>query len=109
MNPETEKINMGYFLLALEKTGLKRSDPRLKELIQGLKELHRNTGDKEWRYENIDVDFDTFQKLIEKNLVLISQVFSQKLVIPDFVNFCAYLTDIFGRCQQNTKVINVPI
>ena len=39
MNPATEKINMGHFLLALEKTGIRRTDPRLKELIEGLEDV----------------------------------------------------------------------
>ena len=88
MNPSTEKINMGHFLLALEKTGLRRTDPRLKELIDGLEELHSKIGDEGTTPENIDLTFDSFQRLIEKNLVLISQAFSQKLIVPDFLDYC---------------------
>ena len=104
MNPATEKINMGHFLMALEKTGIKRSDPRLKELMDGLKELHDKIGEEGTTPENINLSMESFQRLIEKNLVLISQAFSQKLVVPDFLDFCTHLKDIFRRCRSNNKV-----
>ena len=104
MNPATEKINMGHFLLALEKTGIRRTDPRLKELIEGLEELHDKIGEEGTTPENIDLSFDSFHRLIEKNLVLISQAFSQKLVVPEFLDFCTHLKDIYRRCRNNHKV-----
>jgi hypothetical protein len=106
MNPATEKINMSHFLLALEKTGLRRTDPRLKELVDGLEELHCKIGDEGTTPENIDLSFDSFQRLIEKNLVLITQAFTQKLIVPDFLDFCTHLKDIYRRCKNNNKVLN---
>ena len=104
MNPATEKINMGHFLLALEKTGLRRSDPRLQELIDALEELHSKIGEEGTTPENIDLPFESFQRLIEQNLVLISQAFSHKLIIPDFLDFCTHVKDIYRRCKNNKKV-----
>ena len=104
MNPSTEKINMGHFLLALEKTGIRRTDPRLKELIDDLEELHDKIGEEGTTPENIDLSFDAFQRLIDKTLVLVSQAFSQKLVVPDFPDFCTQLKDIYRRCRSNNKV-----
>lgn len=104
MNPDTKQINMGHFLLALEKTGLRRSDPRLQELISGLQELHSHIGDEGTTPESMELTFESFRKLIDPNLVLISQAFSQKLVIPDFLEFCSHLKDIFRRCKQNGDV-----
>ena len=105
MNPATDKINMGHFLLALEKTGLRRSDPRLQELIDALEELHSKIGEEGTTPENIDLPFESFQRLIEQNLVLISQAFSHKLIIPDFLDFCTHVKDIYRRCKNNKKVI----
>ena len=104
MNPATEKINMGHFLLALEKTGLRRSDPRLFELMDALEELHNKIGEEGTTPENIDLPFESFQRLIEQNLVLISQAFSHKLIIPDFTDFCTHVKDIYRRCRNNNKV-----
>ena len=104
MNPTTEKINMGQLLLALEKTGIRRTDPRLADLVQNLEELHDKIGEEGTTPENIDLSFDSFQRLIDKTLVLISQAFSQKLVIPDFGDFSIHLKDIYRRCKSNNKV-----
>ena len=78
--------------------------PRLKELIESLEELHHKIGEEGTTPENIDLSFDSFQRLIDKSLVLVSQAFSQKLVVPDFPDFCTHLKDIFRRCRSNTKV-----
>ena len=104
MNPDTKRINMGHFLLALEKMGLRRSDPRLQELMKGLQELHLQIGDEGTTPESMELPFESFRKLIDPNLVLLSQAFSQKLIIPDFLEFCSHLKDIFRRCKQNAEV-----
>ena len=43
-NESTDTINMGKFLLSLEKTGIRKTDPRLKELMEGLEELTSEIG-----------------------------------------------------------------
>ena len=103
MNPDTKRMNMGHFLLALEKMGLRRSDPRLQELLNGLQELHLQIGDEGTTPDSMELPFESFRKLIDPNLVLISQAFSQKLIIPDFLEFCSHLKDIFRRCKQNEE------
>ena len=103
MNPATEKINMGHFLLALEKTGLRRSDPRLFELMDALEELHNKIGEEGTTPENIDLPFESFQRLIEQNLVLISQAFSHKLIIPDFTDFCTFYFPFTLQDRRNTN------
>ena len=104
-DPATQKINMGHFLSALEKTGLRRTDPRFKCLMKTLDELHEEIGEEGKTSENIDLSFDSFQKLTEKNIVLLSQAFSQRLIVPDFTDFCAHLREIYRRCRDNNKVI----
>ena len=54
--------------------------------------------------ENIDLYFDSFERLIDKNRVLLSQAFSQKLIVPDFAHFSTHLKDIYERCRNNNKV-----
>ena len=103
-DPATQKINMGHFLSALEKTGLRRTDPRFKCLMKTLDELHEEIGEEGKTSENIDLSFDSFQKLTEKNIVLLSQAFSQRLIVPDFTEFCAHLREIYRRCRDNNKV-----
>ncbi|TMW40212.1 hypothetical protein DOY81_014708 [Sarcophaga bullata] len=40
-NEETGLISMGKFLAALKTTGIRRSDPRIKELMDNLKKVHK--------------------------------------------------------------------
>ena len=102
---------MGHFLLALEKTGIRRTDARLKPLIESLEELHDKIGEEgttpdniDLSFDSIDLSFDSFQRVIGKVLVLVSQAFSQKLVVPEFPDFCTHLKDIYRRCRSNNKV-----
>ena len=101
-NESVDSINVGQFLSALEQTGIRRTDPRLKELMAELGELKSEIGQK--CVENNNLPFDLFQRLADKNLVLVSQALSQKLVLPDFADFCTRLKEIFANCQGNNKV-----
>ena len=100
----SKQINVGRFFSALEKTGIRRTDPRLKELMEELEELKTEIGEEGSPPESINLDFDLFQRFIDKNLVLVCQALSQKLVIPDFEDFGSHLTEIYRNCRNNQKV-----
>ena len=100
----SEEINVGRFISALEKTGIRRTDSRLKELMEELEELKVEIGEEGSPPESINLDFELFKRFIDKNLVLICQALSQKLVVPDFTDFCSRLRDIFKLCRNNQKV-----
>lgn len=102
-----DQVNIGHFLVGLEKTGIRRTDPRLSDFMRGLEQMHRQIGTEGTVPENVDVDFDEFQGLVQdKNLMLILQAFCRKLVIPDFPDFCRQLDEIFEDCSpmSNGKV-----
>ena len=40
-------------------------------------------------------------RLIGENVVFLSQVFQNKMVIPEFEDFCGQITEIFESCRQN--------
>ena len=103
-NESTDTINMEKFLAVVEKTGIRRTDPRLKELMEELEELQSVIGQKETPIENNNLPFDLFQRLVDKNLVLLSQALRKKLAVPEFEDFCTRLREIFTNCRSNNKV-----
>lgn len=100
-NPSTGQINVGNFLTAMERTGFCRTDPRLSNLMTSLKTLHAQVGEEGTLPENINLDFKTFSKLIDENLVIITQVLNKKLVIPEFPEFTSLLKEMFDSCKKN--------
>lgn len=44
-NKETGALHMGTFLSALRNTGLRKSDPRLREMMDNLKQIQRRNSD----------------------------------------------------------------
>ena len=85
----------------IEKTGIRRTDPRLEGFMRGVGQLHERIGDKGTVKENLDVDLETFQALAEENIVFLSQIFRNKLVIPEFQDFCEKIREIYENCKSN--------
>ena len=42
-----------------------------------------------------------FLRFFEENIVFLSKVFQDKLIIPEFEDFCSQITDIFESCKNN--------
>lgn len=94
-------INIGKFLAALQVTGLKKSDPRLLDFTDGLRELHRNSNIEGGSPETLQLDRETFKSVISANLVIISRALRHHFVIPDFLNFTKHIEDIYWKCKTN--------
>ena len=73
-------------MAALEKCGIRRSDRRLTDFMAYLRERQAEEGQIVLgsNVESLLLDFETFDKLVETNLVLFDTVFNKRLVIPDF-------------------------
>lgn len=98
-----EVINIGKFLAALQVTGLKKSDPRLSDFTEGLKELHRTSNIEGGSPETLQLDRETFKSVISANLVIISRALRHHFVIPDFLGFTKHIEDIYWKCKKNTN------
>uniref|UniRef100_H3DE52 glutaminase n=2 Tax=Tetraodon nigroviridis TaxID=99883 RepID=H3DE52_TETNG len=83
-----EKIPVHKFLTALKATGLSTADPRLKECMETLQEV-KNTED------GLTLDRDLFKKCVQSNIVLLTQAFRKKFVIPDFQAFTSHIDDLY--------------
>ncbi|XP_074514506.1 glutaminase kidney isoform, mitochondrial isoform X3 [Sebastes fasciatus] len=91
-----ETIPAHKFLTALKATGLRTGDPRLKECMDTLKETLRNTSD------GVTLDRHLFKKCVQSNIVLLTQAFRKKFVIPDFQSFTSHIDELYESAKTLT-------
>nr|XP_046259976.1 glutaminase kidney isoform, mitochondrial isoform X3 [Scatophagus argus] len=89
-----EKIPAHKFLTALKATGLRTGDPRLKECMETLKETLKNTAD------GVTLDRHLFKKCVQSNIVLLTQAFRKKFVIPDFDSFTSHIDELYESAKN---------
>ncbi|XP_045909271.1 glutaminase kidney isoform, mitochondrial isoform X2 [Micropterus dolomieu] len=89
-----EKIPAHTFLTALKATGLRTGDPRLKECMDTLKETLKNTSD------GVTLDRHQFKKCVQSNIVLLTQAFRKKFVIPDFQSFTSHIDELYESAKK---------
>ena len=80
-NPATDLVNIGQILTVnseflvqhldqptmiyeqvIERTGVRRSDPRLRQMMTKLSRHHKQHGDENTTIENLNLDLQTFSK-----------------------------------------------
>ncbi|XP_077175617.1 glutaminase kidney isoform, mitochondrial isoform X2 [Paroedura picta] len=91
-----EKIPVHKFITALKSTGLRTSDPRLKECMDMLRLTLQTTSD------GVMLDKDLFKKCVQSNIVLLTQAFRRKFVIPDFVSFTSHIDDLYESAKKQS-------
>uniref|UniRef100_A0A8C1QDL1 glutaminase n=1 Tax=Cyprinus carpio TaxID=7962 RepID=A0A8C1QDL1_CYPCA len=88
-----EKIPAHKFTTALKATGLLTGDPRLKECMEMLKVTMKTTSDGA-------LDRHLFKKCVQSNIVLLTQAFRKKFVIPDFKSFTSHIDQIYESAKS---------
>ncbi|XP_033612248.1 glutaminase kidney isoform, mitochondrial [Fukomys damarensis] len=91
-----EKIPVHKFITALKSTGLRTSDPRLKECMDMLRLTLQTTSD------GVMLDKDLFKKCVQSNIVLLTQAFRRKFVIPDFMAFTSHIDELFESAKKQS-------
>ncbi|XP_070134609.1 glutaminase liver isoform, mitochondrial isoform X6 [Drosophila bipectinata] len=100
---ETGLISMGKFLAGLKTTGIRRNDPRVRELMDNLKKVHKlNNYETGSSAETQHLNRETFKAVVAPNIVLIAKAFRQQFIIPDFSSFVKDIEEIYCRCKSNT-------
>ncbi|KAJ8253093.1 hypothetical protein GJAV_G00209030 [Gymnothorax javanicus] len=89
-----EKIPAHKFTTALKATGLRTGDPRLKECMDMLKVVLKSTSD------GVMLDRHLFKKCVQSNIVLLTQAFRRKFVIPDFQTFCSHIDELYESARK---------
>lgn len=88
-----EKIPAHKFTTALKATGLRTGDPRLRECMEMLKVTLKTTTDGA-------LDRHLFKKCVQSNIVLLTQAFRKKFVIPDFQSFTSHIDQIYEGAKS---------
>ncbi|XP_017708841.1 PREDICTED: glutaminase liver isoform, mitochondrial isoform X1 [Rhinopithecus bieti] len=91
-----EQIPIHKFTTALKATGLQTSDPRLQDCMS---EMHRVVQESS---SGGLLDRDLFRKCVSSNIVLLTQAFRKKFVIPDFKEFTGHVDRIFEDAKELT-------
>ncbi|XP_066433324.1 glutaminase kidney isoform, mitochondrial isoform X2 [Eleutherodactylus coqui] len=89
-----EKIPVHKFITALKSTGLRTADPRLKECMDMLRLSLQTTSD------GVMLDKELFKKCVQSNIVLLTQAFRRKFVIPDFMSFSSHIDELFENAKK---------
>ncbi|KAM4609794.1 glutaminase liver isoform, mitochondrial [Polymixia lowei] len=89
-----EMIPLSQFIFALKKTGLLTSDPRLRDCVRQMRQATRDsTGP-------VMMDQTFFRKCAGNNIMLLTQAFRKKFIIPDFEEFAKYINEFYYSAQQ---------
>uniref|UniRef100_A0A2K5RY59 glutaminase n=1 Tax=Cebus imitator TaxID=2715852 RepID=A0A2K5RY59_CEBIM len=91
-----ERIPIHKFTTALKATGLQTSDPRLRDCMN---EMHRVVQESS---SGGLLDRGLFRKCVSSNIVLLTQAFRKKFVIPDFEEFTGHVDRIFEDAKELT-------
>ncbi|KAG2459038.1 GLSK Glutaminase, partial [Polypterus senegalus] len=89
-----EKITVHKFITALKSTGLRTGDPRLKECMDMLRTTLQSTTD------SVTLDKVLFKKCVQSNIVLLTQAFRKKFVIPDFMSFTSHIDELYESARK---------
>ncbi|KAM4626378.1 glutaminase kidney isoform, mitochondrial isoform 2-T2 [Discoglossus pictus] len=89
-----EKIPVHKFITALKSTGLRTSDPRLKECMDMLRLSLQTMSD------GVMLDKELFKKCVQSNIVLLTQAFRRKFVIPDFMSFTSHIDELYESSKK---------
>ncbi|XP_067880909.1 glutaminase liver isoform, mitochondrial-like [Heterodontus francisci] len=92
-----EQIPIPKFISALKSTGLLTSDPRLKYCMDLLRQTVQSSS------SGVTLDRHLFRKFFGSNIVLLTQAFRKKFVIPDFEVFSSHINRLYENARKKTS------
>ncbi|XP_055520401.1 glutaminase kidney isoform, mitochondrial-like [Leucoraja erinacea] len=92
-----EQITTPKFISALKSTGLLTSDPRLKYCMDLLRQTVQSSSN------SVMLDRHLFKKFFGSNIVLLTQAFRKKFVIPDFEVFSSHINRLYENAKMKTS------
>lgn len=91
-----EQVPISHFISALKKTGLHPSDPRLRDCMEKLRQVVKES------VEEVMIDRDLFHRCVGGNIVLLIQAFRKKFIIPEFDLFAKKINEIYNKGERQT-------
>ncbi|CAB1336236.1 unnamed protein product [Coregonus sp. 'balchen'] len=89
-----EMISVSQFVSALRSTGLWTSDPRLRDCMHQLRQSMRESAG------TVMMDQKLFRKCVGANILLLTQAFRRKFIIPDFEVFASNIDQLYYSTQR---------
>ncbi|KAJ3586584.1 hypothetical protein NHX12_012981 [Muraenolepis orangiensis] len=89
-----DKIPLNQFISALRKTGLLTSDPRLRDCMTQIRQFKRDNNGP------VVMDQKLFKKCVGNNIILLTQAFRKKFIIPDFLEFSHHIDRMYDIAQK---------
>ncbi|BFZ21578.1 hypothetical protein BsWGS_24616 [Bradybaena similaris] len=102
LSDEQAKLSVSKFLQTLRATGLRETDPRLKEMMANLNNVQSDLIDLDTAHK-VYIDRETFRECITDNIVLIVKAFRNQFIIPEFLQFTQRINELFWRAKANTQ------
>ncbi|KAK1151360.1 glutaminase kidney isoform, mitochondrial-like [Acipenser oxyrinchus oxyrinchus] len=89
-----EQISLPKFITAVKGTGLLTSDPRLRACMDLIRQsVQESVG-------GVMMDRYLFRKCVGSNIVLLTQAFRKKFVIPDFQTFSNHMNQLYDSARK---------
>ncbi|XP_018561381.1 glutaminase kidney isoform, mitochondrial isoform X2 [Anoplophora glabripennis] len=98
---DTGLLSIGKFLSAVKATGLRKNDPRLKEMMENLKKISRKNSEG-YSVDTQKLNLEQFKSIISPSIALLSTAFRHQFIIPEFQSFSKELEEIYWKCKENT-------
>lgn len=92
-------VSVQKFLDALASNGIQKTDPRLREAMDQLRQVWRSQ-QSVGTIEALTLDRKQFGQVVRCDLALVSRALRQQFVIPDFVNFCKDIEEMYWKCKS---------
>ncbi|CAL8257348.1 unnamed protein product [Gadus morhua 'NCC'] len=89
-----DQIPLPQFISALRKTGLLTTDPRLRDCISLIRQFKGEASGP------VIMDQKLFKKCIGSSIILLTQAFKKKFIIPDFLEFSQQINKLFDSAQK---------
>ncbi|CAH1796210.1 unnamed protein product [Owenia fusiformis] len=98
-----ENVPITKFWAALDCTGLRETDPRLKETRQHFQTMRNQLAYDTSKSGDSVLDRQRFKDFIHENIVLIGKAFKNQFIIPDFIQFTEQIHDIYEICKNDRR------
>jgi len=99
VDENSNKASARKFIEEIERTGIRfETDVRLAPCVSRLKKYRSR---KNAPLESVNLDYDQFKHVIMGNLPLVTKIFRNDLVIPEFETFCQNVTSLYDKLKTN--------
>ncbi|XP_064652355.1 glutaminase liver isoform, mitochondrial-like isoform X2 [Lineus longissimus] len=96
-----QKVSINKFINALQSSGLRKTDPRLKESMRHFLNVQKQVAEFD-NFDGVLIDRETFKECVQDNVVLIGRAFRNQFVVPEFPVFTQQVDNLYWKCRTNT-------